>query len=147
MPIVSISGLKKAAVYAALYNHAKRISALLARLDGVPADEITIEEAEQRVARSTTLEFEWHSNRLVPVNLSGDEFDSERYDMANPHSGGAEQIIDRLRKHGIISPEKVCRPLEPSEALCYLSMDEIAEAVMGQIEAAHEHAREFYNQG
>ena len=145
MTAVDISGLDKAAVLAALHNHAKSMFTGLVACDATASDDLTLEEAQHLTEGKS--KFTYVDGRALLVDLSGDHFNPEFYDLFNDEEGLAERAIDRLRKTGAIMPWKPERPLETSAGLCYQSAEEIIESASDRVAKAMEETREAYNRG
>jgi hypothetical protein len=91
---ISIQGLNKAKVLAALYNHAK--SGGMGAIEYDPKHIMTEEEAVTILQKDT--EFQWLKGRIMKINMSSDkEIDPWRYDRDNGGDGTAAKIIDALR--------------------------------------------------
>lgn len=101
MATISLSGLDKAEVLAALYNAAKPQGLGFLHYNPSP---MTVEEARQHLAGSTY--FDYLQGRVMKVNLSGDELESRSYDRDNGE-GTAERVINALRVTGEVNPEEV----------------------------------------
>jgi hypothetical protein len=89
---VSIAGLSKAAVLAALYNASKPQGMGFMHYDPKP---MTIAEAEQVLQRLTYIDY--LKGRLMKIDLSTDEIDPRLYDRDNGQ-GTVATIIEELRK-------------------------------------------------
>lgn len=95
MSKISLVGLNKAAVLAALYNASKPQGMGFMHYDPKP---MTQEEAEALLAQTT--DFDYLKGRVMKVNLkSDDEFDSWGYDRDNGQ-GAAERAIADLQQTG-----------------------------------------------
>jgi hypothetical protein len=105
--LVSIVGLYRPAVLAALYN-ASTFRAGMRTPAGIIAsltpDTMTEEQAEAYIAgqRCSTcgtraLRFDYVNGRVLKVNLAGDGFDPVLFDRDNG-AGAAKQAIDALRE-------------------------------------------------
>jgi len=94
MSKISIVGLDKAEVLAALYNAARPQGLGFLHYDPAP---MTHQEAEA-LLRQTTY-FDYIKGRVLKVDLSGDEFDPSLYDRDNGQ-GAAERVIAALRATG-----------------------------------------------
>jgi hypothetical protein len=90
---IDIRDLDKAAVLAALYNHARPQG--LGNLHYLPG-EMTIGEA-QALLRGRSLYFDYVHGRVLKIDLSGPTLDPGLYDRDNG-PGAAAQTITRLRE-------------------------------------------------
>jgi len=90
--MISIKGLDKAEVLAALYNRARPQG--MGFLQWTPQD-MSIEEAKETLQYGPY--FDYVQGRVMKVDLSKDEFDSSLYDRDNG-LGAAEMVIARLRE-------------------------------------------------
>jgi hypothetical protein len=100
---ISINGLDKAEVLAALYNNSRPLGLGILRYDPRP---MTIQEARELITDSSQqdngsfslpLYFDYIKGRVMKVNLSGNELDTWGYDRDNGE-GAAQSAIDRLIK-------------------------------------------------
>lgn len=92
---ISLVGLDKAAVLAALYRAARPQGMGCLHYNPKP---MTIEEAHDLIAeRSQDLYFDYLDGRVMKVDLSGDELDHYSYDLDNG-AGKAAMVIGQLRK-------------------------------------------------
>lgn len=89
---VSIVGLNKAQVLAALYNGAKPQGAGFIHYDPKPMDEA---EAE-RILQSGQTYFDYLKGRVMKVDLSGDEIDPYLYDRDNGRNR-VDCIMDEVK--------------------------------------------------
>lgn len=96
---ISIQGLDKAEVLAALYNNARPQG--MGFLQYTP-EPMGSEEAGQLLTRTTY--FDYLKGRVMKVSLDGDEFDPYLYDRDNGQ-GSAQRVIDELRATGDVNPE------------------------------------------
>lgn len=85
--MISIKGLDKAAVLAALYNAARPQGMGFMRFDPKP---MTVEEARGVLAQQQ--DFDYLQGRVMKVNLSGDEFDPQWYDRDNGEDAALQAI-------------------------------------------------------
>lgn len=85
---ISIAGMDKAAVLAALYNAAKPLGLGWLHYDPTP---MTIETA-RKLLKSGQTYFDYVGGRVMKVDLAGDEFDSRLYDLDNGE-GAAENAL------------------------------------------------------
>lgn len=106
---ISIKGLDKAAVLAALYNNSRPLGMGILHFNPAP---MTVEEARRHLVagddhvkmfpelmnspkfhtNKTTLDFDYLNGRVMKVSLSGDEFDPWGYDRDNGQ-GAAERAL------------------------------------------------------
>lgn len=98
---ISIEGLDKAAVFAALYNGARGQGLGLLHYNPEP---MSTEQARARFGDSFGY-FDYVDGRVMKVNLSGSEFDPWLYDRDNG-DGAAARIINALRATGDTNPEE-----------------------------------------
>jgi len=91
---VSIKGLSKAAVLAALYNAAKPQGLGFLHYD---ATAMTVREAEELLKKGNY--FDYLKGRVMKIKIDGDELDSWLYDRDNGQ-GAAEKAIAALRETG-----------------------------------------------
>ncbi|OGZ10668.1 MAG: hypothetical protein A3D67_02240 [Candidatus Lloydbacteria bacterium RIFCSPHIGHO2_02_FULL_51_22] len=91
MSEISLVGLKKADVLAALYNASKPQGMGFMHYDSKP---MAREEAEGLLKQTTR--FDYLKGRVMKVNLAGDELDTRGYDCDNGQ-GAAERAIAELR--------------------------------------------------
>lgn len=87
---ISIKGLDKAAVLAALYNASQPQGMGNAQYDPNP---MTIEEAQRILARSTN--FDYLKGRVMKIDLASDEMYVGAYDRDNGQ-GTAQRVINSL---------------------------------------------------
>ena len=107
--MISIKGLDKAAVLAALYNHSKGqgMGFLQAVLGAM-----TVEQAREHLGigddqtkmfptnpRGNRMYFDYLQGRVLKVDLSGDEFEERLYDR-DVGTGAAQHAIDSVRSKG-----------------------------------------------
>lgn len=98
--MISIQGLNKAAVLAALYNAAQPQGMGFMQYQPDPINE---QEAGQLLAQTTY--FDYVQGRVMKVDLAKDEFNPTYYDRDNGQ-GTAERVINSLRATGNVnSPE------------------------------------------
>ena len=97
MDKVSLVGLDKADVLAALYNASNPQGMGFLHYDPKP---MTHEEAEALLKQNT--DFDYLQGRIMKVDLSGDELDPWGYDRDNGQ-GAVENIIAELRKTGNVN--------------------------------------------
>jgi hypothetical protein len=97
MSDISIAGLDKAAVLAALYNRARPQGMGFLHYDPNP---MSVEDAQTILnAREGVLYFDYLMGRVMKVDLSSDTFDPWGFDRDNG-SGAAQSVIDALRATG-----------------------------------------------
>jgi hypothetical protein len=99
---ISLVGLDKAAVFAALYNGAKAQGLGFLQYDTTP---MTVEQARERFGDNWDY-FDYVNGRVMKVSLSGDELDPWGYDRDNGQCA-AETIINALRSTQDTNPEEV----------------------------------------
>jgi hypothetical protein len=96
--MISIEGLNKAQVLAALYNASKPLGMGIIHFD--PKD-MTEEEAQKEIdirLEFDSIYFDYLKGRVMKVDLTSDsEFDPYLYDRDNGE-GAAQEVIDQLRK-------------------------------------------------
>jgi hypothetical protein len=90
--MVSIKGLDKGAVLAALYNASKPQGMGFVYFDPTP---MSAEQGNGLLAKGA--DFDYLQGRVMKVNLSKDEFEEWLYDRDNG-PGAAEKAIAPLRK-------------------------------------------------
>lgn len=101
--MISIEGLDKGQVLAALYN-----SASIAGRQNLNANaargfvDMTAEHARKLLNRNQRARFETIHGRAVKVVLSGTEFDERWYDLGNGERGLAARVIENLRVTGSV---------------------------------------------
>lgn len=91
METISLEGLDKAEVLAALYNASHPQGLGFLHYDPTP---MTIEKAREYLAQSTY--FDYLEGRVMKIDLSGDELNPWAYDRDNG-AGAAEAVILTLR--------------------------------------------------
>lgn len=97
---VSIEGLDKSSVLAALYNASKPQGLGFLHFDPTP---MTPEDAAKHIKDGGRLHFDYFQGRVMKVDLGGDSFDPWLYDRDNGE-GAAQRAIDELRGgHGVNS--------------------------------------------
>ncbi len=99
---VSIAGLKKACVLAALYNRARPQG--MGFMHYVP-EPMYIGEAE-KITDMKVFKFDYLRGRVMKVDISGDEFDPWGFDRDNGE-GAAQATIDILRETGEVSHQRI----------------------------------------
>ncbi len=98
---ISLQGLDKAEVLAALYNASHPQGMGFMQYDPKP---MTKEEAKDLL--KCTCNFDYLMGRVMKVDLSGDDFSPWGYDRDNGH-GSAEEAIRALRLSGDVNPISV----------------------------------------
>lgn len=100
--MVSIAGLDKAALLAALYNNAK----IQGRGIGhATAEPMTAEEASRVIGGNNEqlrMSFDYLRGRVLKIELAGDEMEEWLYDRDNGE-GKAGRVIDNLRTTGSVA--------------------------------------------
>jgi len=89
---MNIKNINKAKILAALYNGSKPLG--LGFLHATP-DDMTQEEA-QKILDDGNTEFDYLKGRVMKIDLSGDELDTDLYNRDNGQ-GAAERIIESIR--------------------------------------------------
>jgi len=100
---ISIEGLDKAAVLAALYNASRPQGMGFLQYDPTP---MTTEDARKLLNANPQAYFDYLKGRVMKVNLSGDDFSPFAYDRDNG-PGAAEQALQALRLSGDVNPISV----------------------------------------
>lgn len=93
---ISLVGLDKAAVLAALYNASKPQGMGFLHYNSTP---MTTEQAQVLLDESHDKYFDYLSGRVMKVNLSSDELDTWAYDRDNG-KGAAAAAIEELQTTG-----------------------------------------------
>lgn len=93
MPKISIEGIDKAELLAALYNHSRPLGMGILNYD--PKD-MTKEEAKEILDTSRT-DFDYLKGRVMKVNIKGDELRTDLYNRDNGQ-GAAEAIVIGLQR-------------------------------------------------
>ena len=101
---ISLEGLDKAAVFAALYNGAKAQGLGFLHYDPTP---MTAEVARNIFGNDFGY-FDYVQGRVMKVDLSGDELHPHGYDRDNG-ANAAASIISALRKTNDTNPEEIER--------------------------------------
>ncbi len=110
--MISIQGLDKAAVLAALYNaSAPRGMGFLQYVPGP----MTVEQAREVIAKRGddmkamfgvslhgSMYFDYVNGRPLKVDLKGEELNPAGYDGANGGAGAAERALAELRSTGMV---------------------------------------------
>lgn len=106
MASISIKGINKAELFAALYNSSRPLG--LGFLHYTPED-MTVKEAENYIKgedgddvgtaelTGRNLYFDYVKGRVMKVDLEGDELRTDLYNRDNGE-GAAEDIVEKLRK-------------------------------------------------
>jgi len=102
--LISLEGLDKAEVFAALYNGARAQGLGFLHYDSEP---MTAETAQQRFGDEWGY-FDYVDGRVMKVDLSGDELNPWEYDRDNGQ-GAAAVIIAALQATGDTYPEETER--------------------------------------
>jgi hypothetical protein len=97
MSKIDLSGLDKAAVFAALYNAAKPQG--MGFLQYTP-EPMTVVEAADVLKQQTR--FSYHEGRIMKIDLNGETLDSWRYNLENG-TDAAEAVIASLRETGEVN--------------------------------------------
>ncbi len=92
--MVSIAGMDKAVVLAALDNGTRAIG--MGRLHDIGGN-MSVDKARQIIGDNTRLYFDYVCGRPLKVDISGDSFDPRLYDR-DAGSGVAALVIERARK-------------------------------------------------
>lgn len=103
MTTISLKGLKKAEVLAALYNASKPQGMGFIYYDSTP---MKTEEAESLLERQT--DFDYLKGRVMKVDLSGEELDPRGYDCDNG-DGAAAAAIRSLQETGNANNEAISK--------------------------------------
>ncbi len=101
MGMISLVGLNKAEVLAALYNTSKPQGMGFLHYNPKP---MTTREAE--ILLQETTDFDYLKGRVMKVSLKGDGFDSWAYDRDNGE-GAAERAIAELVRTGDTNPSVI----------------------------------------
>lgn len=153
MATISLKGLNKAEVLAALYNASKPQGMGFLHYDPTP---MKTEEAESLLRRQT--DFDYLKGRVMKIDLSGEELDSWLYDRDNGEGAAAAAIAslqltgnansDAIRKahsNGTLLSISVIEPLLDQEssfksdkniASLNLGVSEFKEQLLPKIENA-----------
>jgi len=101
MSKISIQGLNKAEVLAALYNAARPQGGGFLHYDPKP---MTKEKAEKIL--ETDYDFDYLKGRVMKINLQKDEFESYSYDRDNGE-GLAAKVVAILRQKGTVNSDEI----------------------------------------
>ena len=95
MTAISIQGLDKATVLAALYNASPPVG--MGFLNPGARQQMTAEQAAQRIeSAGSDLYFDYLQGRVMKIDLAGDAVDTRLYDRDNGQGSGA-RVIEALR--------------------------------------------------
>jgi len=94
---ISLAGLDKASVLAALYNASRPLGMGFLQYDPKP---MTIEEAKDILTHQTY--FDYLKGRVMKIDLSEDSLRTRLYDRDNGE-GAAEAVLGHLRETGKVS--------------------------------------------
>lgn len=92
MPEISIAGINKAELLAALFNNSKPMGLGFLHASGKP---MTTEEADAILKRGVTC-FDHLQGRVMKVDIGGDEMYGDLYNRDNGQ-GAAEAVVSSLR--------------------------------------------------
>lgn len=98
--IVSIKGLDKAAVLAALFNNSRQQG--MGVFDTKGMNRMSIEDAKKEIdsrEKSKNFYFDYLRGRVMKIDLGDDEIDTRLYDRDNGQ-GSAAAAVDSIRKVG-----------------------------------------------
>ena len=101
MNTVSIKGLDKAVVFAALYNRAKAQGMGFTQYDPEP---MTAEQAQENIGQFGY--FDYVLGRVMKIDLSGDDVSTGGYNRDNGQ-GAVEEIIAGLREGGEVNSPSI----------------------------------------
>lgn len=87
---ISLTGINKAHVLAALYNHSKPLGMGFLHFDPTPMSE---QEAQAILKEQT--QFDYLKGRVMKVDLSGEVLDASLYDRDNGE-GSAKRILANM---------------------------------------------------
>lgn len=90
---ISIKGLDKAEVLAALYNNSQPLG--MGFLAPGHSEQLSVEVAKAIIRETDDLYFDYLRGRVMKVDLNGDEFDPRLYDRDNG-SGAAQRALAPL---------------------------------------------------
>lgn len=100
---ISINGLNKATVLAALYNASKPQGRGFMKYDPKP---MTPEEAQQLLDTNPRQYFDYVKGRIMKIDLSKDEVDTWGYNRDNGEDA-AEKVIQILQQSGDVNAEPI----------------------------------------
>lgn len=128
--IISLKGLNKAAVLAALYNASKPQGLGFLHYDSTP---MTKREAKKLLKHQT--DFDYLNGRVMKVNLDGDTLDPWGYDRDNG-SGSAKAALDSLSRTRKVNNPAIAKTHADNTFLSAVSMkahlDEETNMSIGQ---------------
>ncbi len=127
MAKISLHGLEKGEVLAALYNASRPLGMGFLQYDPKP---MTAEEGASLVASQTY--FDYLKGRVMKIDLKGDELETWLYDRDNG-SGAAERAINELRKTKSVNTASI----QDSHKSGLLEAA-VAQESMGRDHAVHE---------
>lgn len=93
--MISLEGLNKAAVLAALYNASRQQGMGFFQSRG--ATEMTEEQAQQELDANPRLYFDYLHGRVMKIDLRTDDLEERLYDRDNGQ-GAAARVIEQLRQ-------------------------------------------------
>lgn len=99
--MISLTGLNKGDVLAALYNASRAQGMGFMQYEAKP---MTRAEAEQILEKTTY--FDYLKGRVMKVDLSGDELDPRLYDRDNGQ-GAVQMAIEALKRSGETNPSDI----------------------------------------
>ena len=100
---ISLSGLDKAAVLAALYNGSQPQGMGFLHYDPTP---MTVDQAKELLTQSERPYFDYIMGRVMKIDLNGGELDPWGYDRDNGE-GSAQKVIQTLRETGDVNHETI----------------------------------------
>ena len=98
---ISLEGLDKAEVLAALYNASKPLGMGFMHYD---SSQMTKEEAQECIEKFGPY-FDYLKGRVMKIDLSSDDLQVGLYDRDNGQ-GAAKRVVDLLRETGEVFPEE-----------------------------------------
>ena len=101
MDTVSIKGLDKAVVFAALYNRAKAQGMGFTKYDPEP---MTAEQAQENIGQFGY--FDYVLGRVMKIDLSGNDVSTGGYNRDNGQ-GAVEEVIAELRDGGAVNSPSI----------------------------------------
>ena len=114
MPELSLRGLNKSAVLAALYNNATPGSPQSLGWFAHQSGNMTLDEASRWLARQT--EFDYLQGRSLKVDLSGETFNPRLYDRDHGEGAAARvltQLISLRREQAEVETRQLLAQLPP----------------------------------